>query len=158
MIKEICGVLLGSFFWNFFRLKDGLNYSKVVLVLTGENNEVDRYALMYLDDIIKRKKAKEAIVYVFDQETKEKLTRQIKSEYHVQVTRISKRIMGYIYRRYMMERFYKNIFWTFTDYTNNNLLGRFIRETDITAEDVVCLAIYNFRCIPERINQDNVCS
>lgn len=158
MIKEICEVLLGSVFWTFLKFRDDLNYSKVVLVLTGENEEVDRYALIYLDDAIKRKKAKEAVIYVFDQDIREKIKNQIDSIYPIKVKKISEKIAGYIYRRYTMEKYYKNIFWTFTDKTKNNLLGRFIRETDINAEDVVCLAIYNFRCIPGRMNQNNVCS
>lgn len=157
MLCEICDVLLGSFFWSILKLRDGLNYSKIVLVLTGDNEEVDEYALMYIDNAIQRKRAEEAIIYVFSKEIKEQVKKQIHSDYPVRVKVLPKNVVNHIYRRYLIDKFYKNIFWTYTDNAKNNLLGRFMRETDINAEDVVCLAIYNFRCIPERKNQGNVC-
>ena len=158
MLKEIHDVLAGSIYWTLLKVRDSLDYSKVVLVLTGDNEEVDYYSILYLDKVIERKNAKEAVIYVMDQNIKVLTADKLQSKYPVKIKIVSKKILNYIYRRYTIERFYKNIFWTFTDHTKNNLLGRFMKETDIDAEDVVCLAIYNFRQIPDGVIVKNVCS
>lgn len=158
MIKEICDVLAGSFLWTILKIKDQLDYSKVVLVLSGENKDVDKYALVYLDTVIDRKRAAKAVIYVTDDETKTFTEKNLNTRYPVKIKKLKSSTVDHIYRRYTIEKFYKNLFWTYTDKTRNNLLGRFIRETEINAEDVVCLAIYNLRQIPNGAKRKNVCS
>lgn len=158
MVKESCKVIMGSAMWNMLKLRDGLDSSKVVLILTGDNSEVDRYALVYLDDIIERKKADSAVVYLMKDSVSQTVCDELNSKYPVNVKILKDYVAECIYRRYVLyKEFYKNIFWTFTDHTKNNLLGRFMRETSINAEDVVCLAIYNFRRIPSKVIEKNVC-
>lgn len=151
MMKEINKVLAGIFFWNYLKLRDQLNYSKVVLVLTGENKDVDKYALIYLDAIIRRRNVKEAIIYALNDEAVVFAKTELHSAYPVIVKKVKPIIIECIYKRYTMEKFYKNIFWTYTYKTANNLIGRFMLETEINAEDVVCLAIYNLRQIPDGV-------
>lgn len=148
MIKEICKVLAGKFYWEFYRHKLHLDTSKVVVLLSGENEEVDKYAMLYLDNIIERKRAKSAVVFVMDDTVMAEAKKCLDSKYPVKLLKIRRNIIDSIYKLYMMDRFYPNFFWTFTDYTKSNLLGRFIREEGISAEEAVCLAIYNFRRIP----------
>lgn len=156
MIREVCGVLKGSFLWTLLKIRDRLNYKKIVLVLSGENPEVDKYALMYLDYVLERKSAKSVVIYVMNEEMRIFAKDNIQTGYKYKIKRLSEKTIDYIYKRYVFNKFYKNIFWTYVDKTPNNLLGRFMRETDINAEDVVCLAIYNLRQIPKKVMNENV--
>lgn len=148
MLREICDVLKGSFIWIFLKIRDGINYNKVVLVLTGDNTEVDKYAIDYLDKAIERKHAKESLIYITNADMANDIQTVIKSKYRYSIRIVKETSLDCIYKRYCLNKFFKNIFWTYTDHTKNNLLGRFIRETDIDAKDAVCLAIYNLRNIP----------
>ena len=150
MVKESIDATIGSILWNFIRIRDHINYSKVVLMLTGENKEVDKKALEYLDFVIRRKYANKAIIYAPNNGIYEFANKNLKSEYEVSTKQIRLKTMDHIYKRYCLSKMFRNLFWTYIDKTDENLLGRFLRETDIDAEDVVCLAIYNLREIPEK--------
>lgn len=156
MVKQIFDVCVGDFYWIILKLKDHINYNKVVLFLTGDNIEVDKYALQYLDLVIERKQAKEAIIYILDKSMQNQINMNFKHKIKIKYIKRDKAEL--IYKRYCIDKFFKNIFWTYTHHTKNNLLGRFMVETEINAEDVVCLAIYNFRKIPKGWKTENVCS
>ena len=126
-----------------------INGSKIVLVLSGENELVDFYALKYLDRAIERKQAREALILTYTEQSFQMLKDYRAYTYPITIKRIKKTKIDRIYRWYRMVKFSPNIFFTFTDKTKDNLLGKFIRETDINEKDVVCLAIYNFRMVPE---------
>ena len=75
MIKQCLDVTKGYLIWTAVRLRENVDYKKVVLVLTGENERVDDYALRYVDHVIERKYANEALVIAPDRETAEKVSR-----------------------------------------------------------------------------------
>ena len=53
----------GWLFWKHLKIKFGINYKKVVIVLSGENEEVDRQAIAYLHNFMLRKHVNSAIVF-----------------------------------------------------------------------------------------------
>ena len=151
MIREIIEVVAGDVSWNLLKLRYHIDYSKVVLVLTGENADVDDYALKYLDKYIERKVAKEAVVIALDKNEREKLKSKYSFKYKTKIIVCSSKKIDRIYKRKCLNKINNNLVFTYIDKTKNNLLGKFLRETDINAKDVVCLALYNFRTNPEEI-------
>ena len=150
MFREIVDVIKGDLHWKKLKKSERIDYSKVVVVLTGENAEVDEYALIYLDELIRRKVAGEALILTHSEKIADKARQCNYITYPYKVKIVKEKIIYLIYKRYCIGKFFKNLFFTYTDKSKNNLLGRFIRETDINAEDVVCLAIYNLRMIPRK--------
>ena len=55
MWKDIVHVLHGYMIWQALRLKYRIGYPKVVLVLAGQNKELDAAALAYLGYYAERK-------------------------------------------------------------------------------------------------------
>lgn len=156
MIKEIIDVLKGCVVWQKLKHKEHIDYTKIVLVLTGENKEVDYYSLVHLNDVIERKHAKTVIIITDKYEIVDEVHKFKGCKYPIKIRILKSKHIDCIYKWYSIDKFFYNIFFTYTDKTKNNLLGRFLRETDINAEDVVCLAIYNLRQIPKEVNTNNV--
>jgi len=150
MFKDIFQIVFGSIYWTGLVVKEHITSAKVVVVLTGENVLLDKYALMYLDDLIDRKRASEAIIVEQKGKTSIIEDAKIYHRHRAKYIKVSEKWINGIYRRYCLSRFCNNLFFTYTDKTKNNQLGRFIRETTINEKDVVCLAIYNLRCVPEK--------
>lgn len=149
MIKESLEVILGHFLWLAIKWRYCMDYSKIALVLTGENETVDEYALSYLDHVIERKCAKEALVIVSDRKAvKRPLIRRCR--YPVRTKVISDRKIKLIFKWHCLDKFYKNLIFTYVRTNQDNLLERFLNETEINEEDAVCLALYNLREIPEQ--------
>lgn len=149
MLKDWLEILMGNLAWKYLKIVNGIDSTKVVLVLTGENELVDWYALKYLDRAIDRKQARKALILAYEENILQLAEGYPSFLHSVRIKRVSKRKIDLIYGWYRMVKFNKNLFFTFTDKTKDNLLGRFIRETEINEKDAVCLAIYNFRIIPE---------
>lgn len=147
MIKEEMQLIAGKLTWNWIKCINKLDASKVILVLAGENEKVDFYALKYLDRAIERKMADEALIFACTDESYRQASNYKDFQYPVNIKKISEKQLELIYRYYCLYKFNKNLFFTFTDRTKDNLLGRFIRETEIDEKDTVCLAIYNFRTV-----------
>lgn len=156
MIRETVEVLKGSFCWNIIKLTEKIDDTKVVLVLTGEDTNVDNYALMYLDEVIKRKFASKAIIITFNKKVADKVISCKTISHPVKIKIMNERMIELIYKRYCLDKFNKNLFFTYIDKTQDNLLGRFMREMSVDARNVVCLALYNLRKVPEKAVATNV--
>ena len=144
MIKDITG---GWIFWNLVRIKYAISYNKVVIVLTGEDERVDKSCLKHIGDFAKRKHAKEAIIFCLS-EYYERLIANIEDYKYLRVYCIESKKMRLMYRFYGFMKFFDNIVFTYTDCPRDNYLGRYLRETDITPEDAACLALYHLRYVP----------
>lgn len=149
MIRQSVEVIKGYFIWQMMKWKNHLDDRTVVLVLTGENEKVDRYALKYLDYVIERKSAEKALIITPKEENTQKVF-QYNYKYEIKAKAISSRNIELIYRWHCQGRFYKNLIFTYVRTNKDNLLERFLNETEINEEDVVCLALYNLRKIPEK--------
>jgi hypothetical protein len=96
-----------------------------------------------------RKRCDAAVIFVESEEILQFAETHLNTNKPVKIKMISKDYIASIYNWYRVVRFNKNMFFTYTDKTKDNLLGRFMRETDINEKDAVCLAIYNFRGVVE---------
>ena len=151
MIREAIEVVIGDISWKLLKLRYGIDYSKVVLVLTNEDTDVDACALKYLDKYVERKVANEAIVIVFGNKERDDKAEKYHFKHKTKFIHCNKKTIDRIYKRNCLSKIRNNIVFTYIDKTENNLLGRFLRETDINADDVVCLAFYNLRMNPDEI-------
>ena len=149
MINIWMKLIRGNLIWKYLCKRYNIGDTTVVLFLAGENSKVDEYAVKYLDLVMERKGCNKAVIFVENEEligfTKDRLTPFI----HADVRMIANTQIMPVYNWYRVVRFNKNFFFTFTDKTKDNLLGKFIRETEINERDAVCLAIYNFRKVVE---------
>lgn len=148
MVKQDIDVARGYFLWLLLNRKGCANHRILFLVLTGENEKVDGYALEFLDSAMDRKSVEEALVIVSNEEMVERVSRH---EYrHVVRTKIlSRNNIGLLYKWYCLNDCLDNLIFTFVRTNSDNLLDQFLRETDIDERDVVCLALYKLRHIPE---------
>lgn len=143
------GKILSEYlYWNFLRLRFGINYHKVVLVLSEENKEVDRQAIIHLKHFMDRKRAKSAIVFCKEQ-SKKQIESMLTEDVSALVKPITNKEMSMLYSLYCFIKFFDNIVFTNTDTPEENKLGRYIRETDVNEEDAVCLALYHLRHVPQ---------
>ena len=149
MITEIFDACIGEYIWKKLCYRKKITHNEMVLVLTMENEEVDRIALQYLDMLIDRRNLNRAIIIV--PKNCVDLTQSINYKYPIVIVRMNQRNIFRLYKRYCLDKFYVNIYWTYISKTKNNLLGRFISETQIDVRDIVCLSIYKFREIPSKI-------
>lgn len=142
-------LLKGNLIWRYLCLKNHISSTTAILFLTGENSQIDEYALKYLDCVMDRKRCDEAVIFVEAEDIFQFANLHLHTNKVVKIKKISPDYVTAIYNWYRVVRFNKNMFFTYTDRTKDNLLGRFMRETDINEKDAVCLAIYNFRSIME---------
>lgn len=133
--------------WEVFQARYGLEKA-VVLMLTNDNPEYDLEAVHYLQAYMKRNMKENAHVFYFSEKT-EKLLGHTADHYHIKVHKIDEEELKLLYELYSFYKFYDHIFFTYTDYPKDNLLGRVLKETDISEKEAVCLALYNFRKVIE---------
>ncbi len=147
MVKQSIEIIKGYFIWSVLKWKEHLDYKKVVLVLTGENAKVDDYAIRYLDYVMERKSAEQALVLVSDENAAQKVSLNV-CRHKVKTKMICEKKIERIFKWYCLDKFYKNLIFTYVRTNKDNLLERFLNETEINEEDIVCLALYNLRKVP----------
>ncbi len=147
-MKRILHILYGWLFWRLFCIANNISFKCVVLVLNNENEQLDKYAVEYLDFFSNRKAAKKALIIWSDGETKEWLDK-VKLSSEKKVIHVSFKNINLLYDFYSFYKFFDNIVFTFTSKPQENLLGRILNETDINEKDAVCLALYHLRYVPE---------
>lgn len=148
MHKRKRKILAESLRWIGLRMKYRIDYSRVVLVLSGESKKLDYFALAYLERYVKRKYASEAVVLYNDAETKEMLD-AFDFSFPVKAVFYPVKKMEKLYSYYSFEKFFDNIVFTYITEPKDNLLGRVLRETDVNEQDAVCLGLYRLRTVPE---------
>lgn len=147
MVKEMGFVLRGAAVWQMLRLRFGIDEKTVVLILTGDNRELDRYALLHLQDYMDRKFAKKAVVICQDKETYARMESASLPE-GVTLCEWSRKRVEKLYVFYSFYLFSDKIVFTYTDSPKDNLLGRLLRETVVGEEEAVCLGLYRLRRVP----------
>ena len=139
--------------WKEFQIKYILK-KDVVLMLANDNLEFDRSAVTYLKIYMKRNMKENAHIFYFSERTEELLT-SIADDVKIAVHKINEEDLKSLYDLYSFYKFYDYIFFTYTNYPQDNLLGRVLKETDISEREAVCLALYNFREVVE-VEMDHV--
>lgn len=142
-------------FWHYFKVKNHINYQKVVVVLSDENRELDQIVLSRLNEYMKRKHAKNAIVFCV-KDNYDRYTKIFDSNAYVSFRIVTKNTIDMLYSFYCFEKFFDNIVFTHVDSPSDNMLGRVLRETDVNEDDAACLALFHLRCIPDNEEVDNI--
>lgn len=142
--------MIGKYFsgwllWQKLKIKFRINYDKVVIVLSGENEKLDRQVMEYLPDFMERKRVTSAVILCRRKDEWEGFAERT----GYIISEIFEEEMVILYSFYSFIKFYDNIVFTNTDKPEDNMLGRYIRETDINEVDAACLALYHLRHIPE---------
>lgn len=144
----IVHILVGWIFWQRVRIKYKINYNKVLIVLTDENHELDKQVIIHLSDYLERKHVKSAIILCKDDCMMEwvSMVEYMKSVkvYSWPITNMEK-----LYSYYCFIKFFDNIVFTYIDKPSDNMLGTYLRETDVNEEDAACLALYHLRSVPK---------
>lgn len=138
----------GWLFWQRVRLKYAINYSKSLIVLSDENHELDRQVLLHLPDFTKRKHVELAVV-LCDESRLSEWTSFMNGNNRVQIHTMSKADMEKLYGYYCFTKFFDNVVFTYTDKPADNLLGTYLRQTEVNEEDAAALALFHLRTVPE---------
>ena len=134
--------------WKKIKRQYKITYPKVVLVLTGENKNLDRACLTHLPEFMDRKYADSAIAF-YSKEGCTGVDFSGLSGYNVSVVPIEEKVMSELYELYSFWKYYDNIVFTYTDRPADNMLARYLDETDVNEEDAACLALYHLRYVTE---------
>lgn len=141
-------ILHGWLFWKIIKTRFQIDYRKVVIVLSGENAEVDRQAIIHLSDFMERKHVDKAIIFCNEQ-AKEKIKIIFEENSSILVETLGNDEMVLLYSFYSFIKFFDNIVFTNTDTPSDNMLGRYLDKTQVNEEDAVCLALYHLRQVPK---------
>ena len=141
-------IFRGWLFWQRVRIKYAINYSKALIVLSDENHELDKQVLLHLPDFTERKHVDCAIV-LCDESCVSEWTLFLSGNNSVHIHTMSKTDMEKLYDYYSFVKFFDNIVFTYTDKPEDNLLGLYLKETDVNEEDAACLALYHLRSVPK---------
>ncbi len=141
-------ILKGWCYWHWLRITHHVNYNKAIIVLSDENHELDKQVIRHLPDYMKRKSAKSAIIFCkvggmnYWMKKAERMP-------HVVIEELPEEKISLLYSYYCFVKFFDNIVFTHTDTPADNLLGKYLRETDVDEEDAACLALYHLRHVPD---------
>lgn len=149
MLREILRVFHGVLIWKVFCMRFRIAQQTVVLVLVHEQECLDHYALVHLEDYMKRKYAKQAVILFYDKKTYGQIKR-MHWKMTVRVCRWPEERIEKLYDYYSFYKFSDRIVFTYTDMPEDNQLGKILRETDIGEEEAVCLGLYRLRRVPAR--------
>jgi hypothetical protein len=133
--------------WERIKIKYKIGYDKVVLVLAGENKALDKACLDHLPDFMSRKSSDRCLVFYPDDCYKAIDLRPVTGR-EVRFISMKRRIIERLYHFYSFMKFFDNIVFTYSDRPQDNLLQRFLDETDVNEEDAACLALYHLRKVP----------
>lgn len=97
---------------------------------------------------MKRNMKENAHIFYFSEKSEE-LLNNMADDIKIAVHKIKEEDLKSLYELYSFYKFYNHIFFTYTNYPKDNLLGRVLRETDISEREAVCLALYKFRKVIE---------
>lgn len=160
MLQNIFKILKGYFEWFKLRIRYRINYQKVVLVLPEEDDELNYFALAHLENWLKRKSAKKAIILT-NQNNVLEMAKALAYSFPVQICICNDEEIEHLYNYYCFDKFFDNIVFIYKSRPLDNLLYRIIKETSINKEEAVCLGFYCLRRVPvinEQYRKDKICT
>lgn len=147
MLREIIMVFYGALIWKIFQMRFRVNEKKVVLVLVNNRKALDYYALVYLEDFMDRKYAKEAILLFSDKKVYSQFCK-LKLNIPVRLCCWTENKIKKLYKYYSFYKFSDKIVFTYIDSPKENQLGKLLRETQVDEEEAACLGLYRLRAVP----------
>ena len=151
MIKNgLIRALRGCFVWKRIKRKYHIDERTAVIVLPENDVVWNQAALKYLPDYIIRKNADRAIVFLTD-ESKESISTDYIDNDNISFECIKRFQACLLSDYYCLNRFYDKIQIFFLDYPYDNKSGDILNNTDVTADELVCLSFYILREVPAHV-------
>lgn len=137
----------GRNIWKWLKIKYRINYDCVVIILTEQDEEWNKLALKYLQDYMKRKSAKKALIFYTGNCTLKYLEPYMTD--NIQMFKMKELQVRRLIRYYCLYRFFDNIvFFSLEEPKDNN--GREILSNGkITKKELICLGFYCLRYVPD---------
>lgn len=136
----------GKCIWNKLKRKLHINYDKVVIALTEDDEEWNRYALLYLKTYIKRKSAECAVV-LHSENVAEEFIKKYAPERTV-IFSVTKDDIIYLNSYYCLYNFFYNFVFFGLNYPKDNNSEQILAD-GVSKKELICLGFYYFRNIPD---------
>lgn len=146
MWNDYKDMLAGMFLWTRLKWHHHINYDKVVVFLPEDDLEWNFYALAYLDEYRKRKSAKEAIAFIADVHTYS-MAKKLQLN-HIELLRYPADNIRLILKYYCFNKFFENVSFFYLDYPRDNKNRLILERSNVTKEELICLAFYCLRRLP----------
>lgn len=146
MFKETLHVLKGNFLWHYLKARHGIGERSALLILTGENEKVDSYAVQYLQAYVQRCKADRVYVWTGQGGLFEKARKACSIP--VRRFHMTEKQLRLLFDYYCFYRFFPNPVFTYINQPKDNQLGKLLLRGGADEEDIVCLGLYNLRIVP----------
>ena len=147
MISEALHVIKGNFIWHYIKAVQKIDYRSIVLVLTGENKAVDRYAVCHLQSFVRRRSADK--VFIWTEEEQLLNAARKNCQFPIVKLNASEKMMQLIFDYYCYDKFFSNLVFTYIDKPKDNMIGKLFSVSDVNEEELVCLGLYNLRMVPK---------
>jgi hypothetical protein len=132
--------------WEGLSAEYNIDAKTLVVVLAGENAELDELAMKHLPMFIKRKKAERAVIWTCKEDTLQ-MAQGYSYDFPAHVSILAEESLLDVYDYYCYAFNLDNIAFTFLNHCPYNLLGRILDETSITEAEAVDLGVYWLRCV-----------
>lgn len=137
-----CRLLKGYFLWKILKTKYHINYKKLVVVLSGQNKAVDQNCIELLP-LLKKRKYVDDVIIISDGG----MNTESYANYEYEQVLLSSDDISKLYDYYSFHKFFDNIIFTHTSTPKDNMLQRYLDETEIDEKDAVCLALFHMRTL-----------
>lgn len=121
--------------WKNIVKKYNISNDSVVLILAGENLVIDEVAVNRLTQYKNKRFATKAFVIL-------PKNYDIEVNGNEKLIYLSKKKISKLYHLYCFVHYFDNLVFTFINTPKDNNLGQYLSKSDVTEEDIVCLALY----------------
>lgn len=121
--------------WKKIIKKYNITDNCVVLALADENEKVDDVAIKRLPDYRNKRYAESMFVII-----PTNYGRII--EIDGTIIKLPWNKIRNLYKLYCFTNYFDNLVFTFVNTPKDNNLGQYLKKSDVTEEDIVCLALY----------------
>jgi hypothetical protein len=140
----------GRCIWINEKRRLHITYDDVVILLSEDDGEWNRQALLLLPHYMKRKGARRAIIFASENISMEFVKRNT-SGVNIVLEEVNLEKQHLLNRYYCLRRFFDNIVFFFLDYPKDNNAREIIENDNISKRELIALAFYVLRCVPEEV-------
>lgn len=137
---------MGWKLWHSMKRKYHINYEKVIIIMSEDDDEWNRMALLHLPDYMERKNVREAVIFLTENIDRDSIKR-LAGE-NVELATISKECVWYLNKYYCLYRFFDNIVFLSLDMPKDNNGREILGNGVISKEELICLGFYFLRRVP----------
>lgn len=140
LYKNLLAAYYGWWLWRKIIRKKGVNGKTIVLLLPSCDNEINYLALLYLDELLKRRKYKNAVILTHDR-TVEK-SAMLFSDNILEVLSFSRKKAEALMQFYCLYDFDKRFIVASLDEPNGRNASKLVGKRGTTKEEVLIIGVY----------------